>query len=332
MIGTLSGGSVAVIVLVLAILLIWGFVFAAIMRDRAPETPIPANLKPYHDDNVLETTRLEKLLQTAVIALLFLALAAGAYFVWEPSRQKSEYLALSEKAVKRGEIIFGPTIGKDGHPILGAADCQRCHGPDAKGGSNQFTVTKADGKQEKVTWAVPALNDVFLRYTPDEVRTIITYGRKGTPMPGWGKLGGGAMSEQQIEDAMAWLESIQEKPAQAQAQNADVGKTPTGYDGKTLFNQFCARCHTIGSSYGEPQAPGSGGFGPPLAGGSLAAQFPDPAAQVKFVTEGSEWQKEYGARGLGQGRMPAFGEILLPEQIQAIVNYERSLIPEAPAK
>jgi mono/diheme cytochrome c family protein len=33
----------------------------------------------------------------------------------------------------------------------------------------------------------------------------------------------------------------------------------------------------------------------------------------------------YGTRGISSGRMPHFGNVLSKEQIQAIVDYERSL-------
>jgi mono/diheme cytochrome c family protein len=46
---------------------------------------------------------------------------------------------------------------------------------------------------------------------------------------------------------------------------------------------------------------------------------------VDFVSKGSEVGKKYGVQGQGSGRMPGFGELLTPEQINAIVDYERGL-------
>jgi len=86
-----------------------------------------------------------------------------------------------------------------------------------------------------------------------------------------------------------------------------------------------SRLDQQGWSYGEAQAPGSGAFGPNLTNGDTLRQFPDVAKHLDFVTTGSEDEKPYGSRGVGTGRMPAFGEMLTPEQIQAIVDYERSL-------
>ncbi len=102
--------------------------------------------------------------------------------------------------------------------------------------------------------------------------------------------------------------------------------------GEALFNldlnsgaYSCARCHTNGWSYGNPKQSGGGAMGPNLTGGSTVRQFPSASDQFDFVTAGSELGKKYGQQGQGSGRMPGFGQLLTPEQIQAIVNYERGL-------
>jgi hypothetical protein len=127
----------------------------------------------------------------------------------------------------------------------------------------------------------------------------------------------------------------------------------------------CARCHTKGWSYnGEtverrdgsklfPSGliPGGGFFGPNLTNGLTQRQFETPATHEAFIAEGSETGVKYGQYGQGTGKMPGFGPrteercqippdpgeggppvadcvypaILTPEQIAAIVAYERSL-------
>ena len=62
-----------------------------------------------------------------------------------------------------------------------------------------------------------------------------------------------------------------------------------------------------------------------LLSGDEVRQFPDPSKQVLFITMSSDYQKLYGVRGIGSGRMPGFGEMLSAAQIKAIVDYERSL-------
>ena len=73
---------------------------------------------------------------------------------------------------------------------------------------------------------------------------------------------------------------------------------------------------------------GGGAFGPNLTGGSEVRQFPGATGveeQVLFVAQGVEQNKAYGVRGISSGRMPHFNETLTEEQIQQIVEYERSL-------
>jgi mono/diheme cytochrome c family protein len=116
-----------------------------------------------------------------------------------------------------------------------------------------------------------------------------------------------------------------------------------GTDGQALFDAYCARCHTAGYSYGQPGPAGGGAYGPNLTGGSETRQFPQISDQVDFVTKGAEFGKPYGSHGIGQmapasridsetvgasaagGGMPMFGGMLTPEQIQAVIEYERGL-------
>ena len=87
----------------------------------------------------------------------------------------------------------------------------------------------------------------------------------------------------------------------------------------------CARCHTTGWSYGDPGVRGQGAFGWNLTGGATNAHFPTEADMIDFVSEGSVNGAGYGRSGQGSGRMPGFGAMLTDEQIQAIVEYVRSL-------
>jgi mono/diheme cytochrome c family protein len=144
-------------------------------------------------------------------------------------------------------------------------------------------------------------------------------------MPPWGVAGGGALSDQQIDDLVAYLDSIKLTPKQAQAQAADLGT-----DGAKLFDAFCARCHTKSWSYFEPDidpplVQGGGAFGPNLRAGSATRQFPDPSAQIEWVSRTADFGKPYGVRGVSHGIMPHFENMLTPEQIQAVVDYERGL-------
>ncbi len=90
--------------------------------------------------------------------------------------------------------------------------------------------------------------------------------------------------------------------------------------GAAIYAQ-CAACHGAG---------GEGGVGPAFAGGAVLATF--PAGQcvdhVEWVTLGTSGFPEptYGANNKpvgGGGIMPAFGNALTPEELRAVVLYER---------
>lgn len=75
--------------------------------------------------------------------------------------------------------------------------------------------------------------------------------------------------------------------------------------GQTVYQGRCATCH--GST-------GGGGTGKKLSEGEVVARYPDASVQTSVVTN-----------GLG-GRMPAFREVLTPEEIEAVVRYTREVL------
>jgi mono/diheme cytochrome c family protein len=122
-----------------------------------------------------------------------------------------------------------------------------------------------------------------------------------------------------VASAQAWADQV-----------ADMG------EGEVLFRLNCARCHTKGASYYDPNnldlppppPEGSGAFGPNLTNGSTLVQFPGVAGvqeQFDWVALGAPRNEGYGVRGISSGRMPYFVNMLSERQIKAIVAYERSL-------
>jgi mono/diheme cytochrome c family protein len=343
----------------IAIVMILGWVaylvMTAVRSDAKPgsEVELAPNRRPYLDDEALEGPRLEKTLSWGLILLAFLAVGLPLYWLGEPSRANGAERGFEKRSVNRGAELFQSTSVHlpPGHIAAGCADC---HGNAGQGGGVNFTISpdkKDPTNVISVKWAAPALNTVFLRFqaasqaTPpgkpgdDQVRGILVYGRPPTPMPAWGVDGGGPLNDQQIDDLLAFLRSIQLKPGEAQKDPAQLipqsGKSAAdiGNDGKALFAGFCARCHTLGwsyrSSYPEPAAVmGGGAYGPNLTNGDTLRQFPGDSGRtdmIDFISMGSVPNKNYGRRGIGNGRMPGFGQMLKPEQIQAIVDYVRGL-------
>ena len=363
MIFATSGGQAIALGIVLALLFGWAvyLLFNYFKPTRRPGSEIEdaPNRRPYLSDDELEGPKLDSALRWGLVVLTLVAIGLPLYWLKEPHRQERATTGFDRRSVERGAELFQSAQAKlePGHIAAGCADC---HGAKGQGGSTQFTITrKVNGKDTviPVTWQVPALDTVLYRFSPDEVREILVYGRPPTPMPAWGVVGGGALGDQQIDDLVNFLISIQLKQKDATAQSAK-----SGTDGKALFDQYCARCHTLGwsykESYQEPSAvDGGGAFGPNLTNGTTTRQFPQRQDHIDFITNGSDFEKNYGVRGIGSGRMPGFGPdenaktaldaphcnfsdpnlqprkcttfrlggMLSEEQIKAIVDYERSL-------
>ncbi len=323
------GGVVVFISVVLAL----AYAFVNIRNSRAEvgsEIELAPNRKPYHPDEVLEGAKLDRTLTYGLLGLFVVAIGLPLYWLSEPGRQDGAVKDFSRKFADRGGEMFATTEE-------GGFNCAFCHGGDkAEGGVVDYTITDANGAFVKaVKWKAPALNTVLLRYSRAEVRYILVYGRPFSPMPPWGVKGGGPLNDQQIQNLIDYLQSIQITPEQSQAQvkkelarlrtleNPDgTRKYPASVpDGQLLFNlgfednfaggaYACARCHTTGWSYDDKTPDGSGAFGPALRNGAAVLRFPGPVngpvQQSDFVCNGSEEGKVYGRNGQGTGRMPGF--------------------------
>lgn len=325
----------------------WAGYMLAHLRKAGPppgsEIELAPNRKPYYDDDALETKKLDRSLGTAVVLLAVVAVGLPAYWVREGNRQVTAAKGFENRSVKRGSILFLPTDAPERGAKFG---CGTCHGTEGQGGVAKATITDSFGRTRQVQWKAPAINNAADRFSTDALRAILVYGRAGTPMPAWGIKGGGPMNDQQIDDLVNYLETPVDEGglrvgAERSREQVDqlvsseakrIGSVDAEGNavvtGEVLFGANCARCHTRGWSYGEPEVQGGGRYGPSLRGGATIRQFPVEEDMVKFVTVGVEYGQPYGVGGIGQsagGGMPHFGTTLTQDEIQQIVAYERSL-------
>jgi mono/diheme cytochrome c family protein len=187
----------------------------AVVRRRKPLS-IPIGFRPAPSDDELETNVLERWQGWGTLLIVFLALFLPIYFVFfENQRSNDAALRQREESIKRGAHIFAQAE-PGGHSFQ--AGCARCHGTYAGGGVvPQF---KANANASAVDYTVPNLNEIFKRQMVDQKKTArdayrfvydtIAQGRPGTPMPTWGLGYGGPMNDQQIEDTVNFLISIQQ--------------------------------------------------------------------------------------------------------------------------
>lgn len=345
----------------LAIILI-GFVLYAMFNVRAgraeigSEIELAANRKEYFDDETLEGSRLERVQMLGLVCLLVSVIGLPFYWILEPNRQAGAQEGWDKRFASWGSELF-ETTGNGGF------NCAGCHGGmNGVGGEAPFTVTDpATGAVTAVNWKAPALNTVFYKFDASEVEFILNYGRPFSPMSPWGTVGGGPMTSQQIETLIEYMKSIQIDregcledelggdeyfdvelcasgllPADTRDDIENAARQSMEADGisygEALFNlelgsgaYSCARCHTLGWSYGDPGVTGQGAYGWNLTGGSSNSHFASEDDMVNFIKNGSEFGKLYGINGQGSGRMPGFGSMLTDDQIRAVVEYVRSL-------
>jgi mono/diheme cytochrome c family protein len=341
----------------IAAIITGGWITYAFLNSRSSraelgsEIELAANRKPYYDDETLEGRRLEMVQLLGVLLLVVIVIALPAYWLFEPSRQAGAVEAMDEKFIGWGASLFATTED-------GGFNCAGCHGGmNGVGGVAPFNVTDGNtGETKAVEWKAPAVNSIFYRFDEDEVRFILVYGRPFSPMSPWGLEGGGPMNDQQIDTLLAYMRSIQIPREECGVGEDDALSCPSGRlpsslqddidtlaraavddgtyasYGEALFNldlasgaYSCARCHTQGWSWGEPRVPGQGAFGWNLTGGSVNSTFRSQDEMIAFIKAGSQVGARYGVQGQGSGRMPGFGAMLTDEQIQAIVDYVRSL-------
>jgi len=316
---------VALIVLVPAALL-WAIFIARSGRPGKPVRPrlgIPMALRPAEADEKLEGPRLERIQTWGLVATLTTAVFIPAY--WLPEKQRQEHFTerFSEEAMHRGELIYAqaPELPEDiggvefkeiEEAIQLGQGCAVCHGGNLEGGAVPGGyVNPATG--DVVQYRAPPLNNVFQRWDEEVVRFTIERGRPGTPMPAWGVPFGGPMTEQMIDDVMAYLQSLPE--------NQEAPELADDASGAEIFAARCAVCHGDKGQGKEDDA----------------LWYQGMALWQGDVQHLEEDQHEYTiVNGRRFAFMPQFGEApaqgipvppypLTDEQIQAVIEYERSL-------
>lgn len=213
----LAVSTVATLALIAAALV--GLAFAGTlvllaMRRRGDEGPdIPAGMRPGPSDEVLERRHVDRMKGWGILFVAISAIWLPALWLREPDQNVDDAIELVNRAIDRGEQWFG--LPDEENPT--GFGCARCHGTEAQGGSIPFT--NPDTGDFNPAYPVPPLNSVCGRLPIDatdvkdvDIRDTIMQGRAGTPMPSWSVRFAGPMNDQQIQDLIAYLVSIQTVP------------------------------------------------------------------------------------------------------------------------
>ena len=165
--------------------------------EGGAEIELAANRKPYHDDDILETRKLDQSLLSGLVLLSIIGIALPLYWLGEPGRQEGLVENTIELWTEAGAEEFEEA-------------CSSCHGGGAAGGVAPFAITEAGSGEfiASVDWVAPSLTSVLTRFSEDEVLHTLNFGRNGV-MPAWGAPGGGPLTAQQLEILVVYLRSIQ---------------------------------------------------------------------------------------------------------------------------
>jgi cytochrome c553 len=185
----MSRTTVLILAVISAILLFFALIVAiSSAREKARQagSSAPPSRRPGPTDEALEGPLLERFQIAGVALTVFLAVLLPFLYLREPVRQKA---AASKEF------------------------CQRCHGPNAQGGTVKRYVTPGVKGDKPHDVQAPNLHEIYSRHPGEDVATVawtaIQKGRPPSPMPTWGVRYGGPMNDQQITDLVNYLLTIQ---------------------------------------------------------------------------------------------------------------------------
>jgi mono/diheme cytochrome c family protein len=215
----------AVLLLALGgLLVVLAFAAIALRQRTKGEGPeVPRAMRPGPSDTALETPVLQRLQGWGVVLVVFFVAWWPAQWLFEPGINEQQEHELVELGTERGALAVLPFSEEN---QLGVG-CVRCHGPELKGGAI-YAFEKY--------WNPPNLTDVcggpwtgHSRITSqDDLYTIIEQGLgDDNPMPSWSIRYKGALPDQQINDIVLYLISINEEtvpPEQNVCTNEDASK------------------------------------------------------------------------------------------------------------
>lgn len=167
--------------------------------EGGAEIELAANRKPYFDDDVLETRKLDQSLMSGLVLLSVIGIALPLYWLGEPGRQEGYVENTLELWTEDGAEAYEES-------------CSSCHGGGGAGGIASYAITDQGTGDfvASVDWVAPSLTSALTRFTEEEIIYTLNYGRNGV-MPAWGEPGGGPLTTQQIEIIVVYLRSVQKE-------------------------------------------------------------------------------------------------------------------------
>jgi mono/diheme cytochrome c family protein len=196
------------------ILAVGGAIFVAIaggilvLRGRhREEADIPNAMRPGPSDPDLETPLLQKLQGWGVLLVLFFVIWVPAVWLFEPDRNLEQEQLLNQAAIDRGAHAV-EVFTEENQAGVG---CVNCHGATLQGSVILNTQTGTPIQTPNLTTVCGGpFTGHPLIYGLRDIQTTIEQGRG--IMPSWSIRFAGALGDQQINDIINYLVSIQKVP------------------------------------------------------------------------------------------------------------------------
>jgi mono/diheme cytochrome c family protein len=261
---------------------------------------IPLSMRPYHSDEELETTGLERAMAWGVALAVFSSLFLPLYWLIEPNRQNEKVEEHYQQDVAQGRAEYQNA-------------CASCHGTELGGGSAPHPDPDIEA-----AWPAPALNNIVARYEDSEIvedpfhliMQTLRNGRPGTPMQAFSEAAGGSLNDQQLEAITTYILSVQ-------TGELPEGEAFVGASGDNVFDANCARCHG---------ADAQGYVGPQLVNvfERYGAEEGDDES-LETARAAVRHAIEKGRYVPGEQLMPPFENVLSADAIDAVIDHLEDL-------
>ena len=174
-------------------------------REAAPD--IPRAMRPGPSDPDLETPLLHKLQGWGVLLVVFFVVWVPATWLFEPSTNLDQERALLADSIHRGELAVQEFTEEN----QGGIGCVRCHGPELRGGliADATTGTPIQTPDLTTVCGGPFTGHPLI-YGLRDIYTVVDQGR-GRIMPSWSIRFAGPLNDQQINDIVNFIVSVQDE-------------------------------------------------------------------------------------------------------------------------
>jgi mono/diheme cytochrome c family protein len=224
-----SGQLIAFLAIAIVIPLGAGFIaYWAKGRVRPKGAPdIPPVMQPGPSDADLEKSRLEKMQGWSLAFVALFAVMLPLVWLKEPSNNQSQAEAQFQQSIERGAQSV-QLFSEENQLGVG---CVRCHGdnPVLGGGTNIYNGVLVHPPPLNNVCAGPNVPIHSSIHNLDDVRQTIMRGRTGTDMPSWSIRFQGALDDQQIQDILNYIVSIQRDGGVKFSQNVCINPKAKGY-------------------------------------------------------------------------------------------------------